>query len=107
MYAPHGTLQLAFTILFNSQGNFLLIFPHVNEAVERRVDLDSTKEMLMKQLVWEGLDAPTCDVVAVIHSEDITSDVITVMVRSLPSPLPWMPSFQTDSMPTTHLRALK
>lgn len=39
----------------------------VNEAVEQKVDKGPTREMLIKQLVWEVLNAPTRRAIRVVH----------------------------------------
>lgn len=54
-----------------SEDLFIDMFAHVNEVLEQRVDQGPTGEMSIKQLVWEGLNAPACNVVTVVHNEDI------------------------------------
>ena len=113
-YTPLGTLQLTFIILFNSQGNFLLIFfVHLNKAGEWRVGPGPTREMLIKQLVWEMLNTPTCSVVIMVCNEDIHKWELVIRdldpsngpINALSSP--WMSSWQMCSMLTIYTRAPK
>ena len=43
----------------------------VTEAVERQVDTGPTQDMTIKQVTWEGLNAPTGNVLATVHNDDI------------------------------------
>lgn len=43
----------------------------VNEALELRIDPGCSSEMIIKQLVWEGLNAHISNVVRVVYNEDI------------------------------------
>lgn len=40
------------------------------------MDTGPTREMLIKQLTWKGLMAPTCNVVAAVRNEDIHKWII-------------------------------
>lgn len=61
-----------FCNLFKQLGEiFTDLLTHVTEAVEQRVYLSPTKERLIKQLVWKGLNVPTCNAVAVVCNENI------------------------------------
>lgn len=55
---------------------YMDFLPQVNEAGEWRGDSGPTREMWIKQLIWEGLNAPTWNVVAAVHNEDIHKWVI-------------------------------
>jgi hypothetical protein len=49
----------------------------VTEAVERQVDAGPTRDRLMKQLTWEGLNAPTQNALASIRNDDIHKWIVT------------------------------
>lgn len=50
--------------------------PYVTEAVERQVDGGPTRDMLIKQLAWEGLIASTHNFVAALKNDDINKWVV-------------------------------
>lgn len=58
--------------LFQQPGkHFAEFLTCVNAAWEQRTDPVPDREMLIKQLIWEGLIAPTCNAVPVVHNEGI------------------------------------
>ena len=57
-------------------GTFPNLLTCVYEALELRVDPGCSREMLIKQLVWEGLNAHISNVVTVVYNEDILQWVL-------------------------------
>jgi hypothetical protein len=49
---------------------------HVTEAVERWIYADPRRDMIIKQLAWEGLHAPTCNATAAVRNDDIHKWVV-------------------------------
>ena len=65
------TLSLeACTLVQQSGESFMVFLFRVTEAVERPVDAGPSRDMLIKQLAWEGLNAPTHNAVAAIGNDD-------------------------------------
>ncbi|XP_026644876.1 polyhomeotic-like protein 1 [Microtus ochrogaster] len=92
---------------------FTNFFVHLNKAGEWRVGPGPTREMLIKQLVWEVLNTPTCSVVITVCNEDIHKWELVIRdldpsngpVNALTSP--WMSSWQMCSMLTIYTGAPK
>lgn len=61
-----------FIASFSSQGSCLpTSLPRLTRQWSGGVDPCLTREMLIKQLTWEGLNVPTHNAVAAIHNKDI------------------------------------
>lgn len=72
-HAPQGILWLTYFCNLTQQPGELFtdFLTHVNDAVVWRVDLGPTREILVKQLVWEWLNASTHNTLSAVHNEDI------------------------------------
>lgn len=65
-YTPWDQSAYFYNLIQQSRVLFTDFLTKVKEAVEQRVDPGPKREMLIKQLIWEGLNLPTNNSVAVI-----------------------------------------
>ena len=73
---PQDPFAYHLNLVQQSAESFMDFLSYVTEAVERQVDGGPTRDMLIKQLAWEGLIASTHNFVAALKNDDINKWVV-------------------------------
>ena len=73
---PQDPFAYHLNLVQQSAESFMDFLPYVTEAVERWIYADPRRDMIIKQLAWEGLHAPTCNATAAVRNDDIHKWVV-------------------------------
>lgn len=88
LVGPFILLQKSYSMVREHFTDFLA---HVNEMEEQKVDPGPTKEMLIKQLVWERINVLNHNVVTLVHNKNIHKWILATRVLT-PVTVPLLPS---------------
>lgn len=94
LYVPQESVGYFSNLIPQTMETFADFLTRVTTAIEKHILSGSTKDILVKQLTWEGTNTTTHNAIAPVQNEDIHKwDCLPVMLTQKKGPFPhsWPP----------------